>query len=186
MRDVLHARRYTSFVRLSVFSLALLGFVYAAFSLLLFRDGIPARAVWLPISPGRYYIAQAIFVGPLFVILAIVFVLVVHAIVGHSRGDANGTSQPHSRRAVFEALAPRYALPIVFLFLLPDILVFLTMGHAKLAPMMRYYGLLAPIAIVTSTVMWLRRQTSVGMARAIFAAIVGLVSQAVVGAPLLR
>src|SRR5688500_15826105 len=51
----------------------LLGVLYAAFSLMLYRAGIAPHAIWLPIEPARYYLAQALFVLPLLAASAYLF-----------------------------------------------------------------------------------------------------------------
>lgn len=158
-------------------SLIVLGLVYAGFSLLLYARGVAPRAVWLPVAPSDYYLAQAFFVLPLFWLLAYVFAIVVRACAG---------VRSHSLEKTFGALAPRYALPIVVLFLLPDLVVFLAFGHAALAPAMKFYGPLAPIAIIGWTTHWLHRHANVGLGRALFASFIGLVAQTLLGAPVLR
>jgi hypothetical protein len=176
MGDILHAGRYSASVRSGVVSLAVLGALYALFSALLYAQGIAARAVWLPIAPERYYLAQALFVAPLFVLLAFVFARVARFLAGG----------PSDARTAFAGLAPRYAWPITICFLVPDMIVFLGWGHASLAPAMRYYGPLAPIVIVALSTRWLAREAGVGGLRATFAAIGALLAQAVVGGALLR
>lgn len=157
-------------------SLSVLCVLYAGFSLALFIQGISPRAVLLPIAPRSYYLAQTLFVGPLFILLAYVFSRVVRATAGLEGAPAE----------TFDALAPRYAWPIVVLFLIPDLLVFLLFGHAALAPAMRYYAPLAPLVIIVATTAWLRHQRSVGLLRAIAASLAGLFVQGAMGAPFLR
>ena len=59
-------------------------------------------------------------------------------------------------------------------------------GHGALARAMRLYGPLAPVGIVVLASAAARRRYGAGRARAVLASIVGLVVQAVAGAPLLR
>lgn len=163
-------------MRSGVVSLAVLGALYALFSALLYANGVAARAVWLPIAPERYYLAQALFVLPLFFGLAHVFVRVVRACI---RG-------PGASTAMFDGLAPRYAWPITLCFLIPDMIVFLGWGHASLASAMRFYGPLAPLVIVIGCVRWLHREMKVTRLRATLATLAALLAQAVVGGTLLR
>lgn len=163
-------------MRQGVVSLGVLGTLYALFSVLLHAKGIAARAVWLPIAPERYYLAQSLFVLPLFFLLGLVFVRVTRACLG----------RPTDPAAMFAGLAPRFAWPITICFLLPDMIVFLGWGHASLAPAMRYYGPLAPIVIVVASARWLRRETGVSVVRATLAALAGLFAQAIAGGVLLR
>jgi len=162
----------------SLFALGLLGSTYSLFSVLLHRSGAVPRAVLIPIDPQHYYLAQAIFVGPLFVLLAFVFTFVTRALAG-DRSDV-------SLRRAFEALAPTYAWPLLVLFVLPDLVVFLAAGHAALAPAMRYYAPLAPLAIIAFATASARKLFGVGVLRAALATTAALFAQALVGAPLLR
>lgn len=135
-------------------SLAALGAAYAGFSALLAARGISPRAVLLPIEPAQYYAAQALFVGPLFVGLAWLFARTTLLLAG---------TREVTPREAFAALAPRYAWPLLVLFVLPDLGVFLVAGHGALAKAMRYYAPLAPIAI---TVLAARHvQSSWGVSR---------------------
>lgn len=159
-------------------SLSALGAVYAAFSFLLYRAGVAPRAVWLPIDPPAYYLAQALFVAPLFVLLTVLYVAVVRAVLP-ARAEVGF-------RAAYFRLAPAYAWPLLVLFVVPDLLVFLSQGHAALPRAMRYYGPLAPLAIVALTVARARPLFGVGTGRAALAAFAGLVAQAALGALVLR
>ncbi|MBL9024405.1 MAG: hypothetical protein JNL21_19575 [Myxococcales bacterium] len=161
-----------------VVAIVALGAAYAAFSFLLHRAGVSPRAVWLPIDPARYYLAQTFFVAPLFLILTALYVYLVRLLAGGGRRV--------SFRASFERLASAYAWPILLLFVVPDVSVFLAAGHAALAKAMRFYGPLAPIAIVVLTTLRARSLFGCGAARAAAASFVALIAQGVVGAVALR
>src|SRR5690606_15469297 len=124
--------------RLAWTSLVALGSVYALFCVLLHREGVPARAVPLPVSPTSYYALQAGFVGPWLALLATVYAAIAWRVCRRSPGD------PPFRR-VWESLVPRYALWLLGGFVLPDLVVFLWAGHAALPAAMRYYGAVAPV-----------------------------------------
>ncbi len=164
-------------MRGAVIGLGALGATYAAFSALLHAGGVSARAVWLPIEPGHYYLAQAVFVAPLMAALSAVFTVVVRALSG---GGAV------SFREAFAALAPAYAWPLLILFVIPDLVVYLAFGHAALAKAMRFYAPLVPLAIVALGAARARGLFGCGLARAAAASFGGLVAQGVAGAVLLR
>jgi hypothetical protein len=82
---------------------------------------------------------------------------------------------------------PRYAGWTLFGFVLPDLVVFLVAGPGALAPAMRYYGAVAPIGIVLSSIAPLEQvvgRALAACARAPRSA--RLIVQALLGAPLLR
>jgi hypothetical protein len=164
--------------RLALPSIGVLGIVYAAFSLILYRAGIVPRAVWLPIAPERYYLAQALFVLPLLAVSSLLFAALAWALSGARR--AASLSQ------AFQVLSVIWALPVLLLFLLPDIAVYFVAGHAALAPAMRFYGPLAPLAIVVSSTLALRRAFSVPVPRALAAVLAALLAQAAFSALALR
>lgn len=164
--------------REATLSLSALGAVYAAFSFLLYRANVTPRAVWLPIDPASYYLAQALFVAPLFILLTVLYVAVLRALLPARDGA--------TFRAAYLRLAPAYAWPLLFLFVVPDLVVFLVAGHAALPRAMRFYGPLAPIAIVALSVVRARPFFGASTGRASLASFAGLVAQAVVGALVLR
>ena len=163
--------------RESIVALGALGAAYAAFSFLLHRAGISPRAVWLPIDPARYYLAQTVFVGPLFFILTALYVYLVRLLAGGGR---------ISFGVAFDRIAPAYAWPVLFLFVVPDLSVFLAAGHGALAKAMRFYGPLAPIVVVALTTGRARSLFDCGAGRAAGAALVALIVQGAVGALALR
>jgi len=75
---------------------------------------------------------------------------------------------------------------VLLLFLLPDIAVYLVAGHAALAPAMRVYGPLAPLAIVVSSTVGLRAAFAVPLVRAVPAAMAALLAQTAFSAMALR
>jgi hypothetical protein len=164
-------------MRGAVIALGALSATYAAFSALLYAGGVPARAVWLPIDPARYYLAQAFFIAPLMVSLAVIFTLVVRALAG------GGTVRFRDAFAVF---APVYAWPLLVLFVLPDLAVYLAFGHGALAKAMRLYAPLVPIAITALGAARARRAFGCSLARGALASFGALAAQGAFGAVLLR
>jgi hypothetical protein len=137
-------------LRAAALWLGALGLVYALFCALLFRAGVPGRAVLLPVSPEHYYAWQALFVGPLLASLATIYAWLAWRLAG-------GSMPRSTFRDAWALLVPRYAGWTLFGFVVPDLIVFLVAGPAALAPAMRYYGAVAPLGIVASSIAPLRR-----------------------------
>jgi hypothetical protein len=163
--------------RRAIASVVALGAAHALLSALLGLQGIAARAVLLPIAIDRYYLAQAVFVGPLDALLAWLFARTALRLAG--LGEV-------ARRDTLPQLVTVYASCLLALFVVPDLVVYLVAGHGALARAMRFYAPLVPLAMVAATTWTLRRRYDVGVARAASASLVGLVLQALVGAVVLR
>lgn len=162
-----------------VVALVALGVAWSALSAILWLDGAEARAVIVPLAPRAYYGAQALFVGPWLALLATTFALVAGALARALGGTA-------TLRATWTALVPVWALPLLALFVLPDLVVVLALGREHLPRMMRYYAPLAPLVIGILATRRLRRLHAVSWVRAVASVAIALVVQAVVGALLLR
>lgn len=157
----------------------LLGVAWSVLSFLLWRDGAPARAVVLPIRPTAYYGAQALFVGPWLALLGTIFAVVAGALARAWGGDA-------SLRATWSALVPIWALSLLALFVVPDLVVVLALGREHLPRAMRVYAPLAPVVIATLATRRLRALHGIGVGRALAAVVCALIAQATFGAVLLR
>jgi hypothetical protein len=166
-------------VRGAALWLAALGAVYALFCVALFRAGVAGRAVLLPVAPERYYAWQALFVGPLLASLATLYAWLAWRLAG-------GSAPRSSFGDAWVTLVPRYAGWTLFGFVVPDLAVFLAAGPGAMARAMRWYGAVAPLGIVASSVAPLGRLSGASSARALGAALLALLAQALVGAPLLR
>jgi hypothetical protein len=139
---------------------------------------VAARAVLLPVDPPSYYAAQALFVGPLLVLLATIFAAVAHRL---TRGEGRGTW-----RELWPPLAATYAGVLLLCFLLPDWIAYLLAGRHGMARAMRFYAPLTPLGIILGAAWHLHRRRGVSRGRAALAALAALVAQAAVGVPLLR
>lgn len=155
-----------------------LGAGWAAFSLWLHVDGRAPSMTLVPIPAERYYLAQALFAIPLWVVL--------WAVAGHVSGIAaiamGGTRRSWPGAVMGYALAS----PMLALFLVPDVLVYLIAGHDALGAAMRYYAPLGPLAAWALASLGIERRFEISRGRAILAAFVGLLAQALAGAPVLR
>jgi hypothetical protein len=165
--------------RRAVASLVALGLAWSLLSFLLWRDGAPARAVVLPIRPTAYYGAQALFVGPWLALLATIFALVAGGVARAWGGTA-------SLRATWSTLVPIWALSLLALFVIPDLIVVLALGREHLPRAMRIYAPLAPLVITALSTHRLGSMHAVPAWRALLAVVIALVAQASIGAILLR
>jgi hypothetical protein len=155
------------------------GLAWALLCAWLALEGHAPSVTLVPIPRESYYAAQALFVVPV--------VLAQYAVLGsvaHAMARALGGSG--QRRATFAWLGPAFALPILLVLVIPDVLVLATAGFDALAALVRVtVPLLALTTWVTATVA-VRRACSLSLGRAALAALVGLIAQAALGAPLLR
>ena len=149
---------------------------YAAFSLLLYRAGIAPKRVLL-LDPAAYYLVQALFVLPLFCGLVSLFVGITGRLAG-------GKKVPFE--VALKQLAPAYCWPLLGLFLVPDVAVFLIAGHGALAKAMRFYGPIAPLVVWWLSTLRTARLFEVSRGRAAAATFVGLLLQALIGGLFLR
>lgn len=156
-----------------------LGALYAGFSLLLHEGGHAPRVTLVPIPKERYYLWQALFIVPLFVLLWLIYGLVAHGLARLAGGRG-------SLGASLAVLGAGYAVPLACLFVVPDLLVYLAFGHGALAPAMRVYAPLAMIGCVALSALGLMQAHRLGRGRAVAIALVGLVVQGALGGVLLR
>ena len=122
----------------------------------------------------RHYLLQAVLIPPAVLVTWLVNATVANAIGG---GD---------RRATLDALAPAIALPMLVLFVLPDLIVYLTLGFEALGKAARVIGPLALIGRLGAGTYVLRRTHAIGSGRAVIATLGGLIAEAAIMAPWLR
>jgi len=160
-------------------SILFLGVVHAGFSLLLHLAGHAPRMGIPGFGRENHYLWQAIFVIPLYVALFWIGGLVAH-------GAARRLSGSASRDASLAVFGVAYAIPMITLFLIPDIVVFLAIGFAAIGKAMRWYAPIAAITCIWLGAAGLSRAHNIGTGRAAFAAFAGFVAQAIVGGLFLR
>lgn len=143
-RATLRALAEARALRLGLALVVLSAGVHALFSALLAVAGHQPSVALLPIPRARYYLAQAFFVIPV-ELAAWAAHGWVAAVLGRrlfgGRGDLSGC---------LAALGAAQAVPMLFAFLLPDLVVYLGFGFGALGPAMRWY---APVAAVWSLVL---------------------------------
>lgn len=149
--------------------------VWAVLCLQLWKDGVAARAVVLPVQPTNYYLLQALLVGPMLTFLGWVFAV---AAVRWSR------ARPVSSVRLRHELLRAYSLPLAA-HLVAELVGYHGWGSAGLSSVARYS---APLAFAVIGIWAARRLTAAnaGWGRATVGAFGALVFQAVLGSWALR
>lgn len=155
------------------------GAIWACFCVLLHRTGHAPSRTLVPIARADYYLYQACFVVPLLLAQWRLASAVAHRVARALGG--RGEAAPLTVQ-----LAPALALPLIVVFLVPDLVTYAWLGFAALAKLVR---ITAPLSFVCSV--WLgtravQRVHRLGGGRALVAALVGVLAQALVGGVLLR
>lgn len=156
-----------------------LGALHASFALLLHLGGHAPSVTLVPIPRERYYLWQSAFVAPLYVALWLIDAAVAHGLSRKAGGRG-------SFGATLAVVGVGYAAPLALLFVVPDLVVYLSAGHAALGKAMRYYAPLAAIGCAALSALGLREAHGLSGGRAAAIAVAGLVAQAAVGGVLLR
>jgi hypothetical protein len=155
------------------------GAVWAILCGLLAAGGHAPSVTLLPIPRERYYLAQALFVVP--VLLA---QWALCAALAHAAARALGGRG--ALPATANALGLALAVPLLVIFLVPDLVAYLSMGFAALGPLVR---VTAPLALIGSLVLAtaaVRSTHALGTGRALAAAAAGVLAQAAAGGVFLR
>jgi hypothetical protein len=139
----------------------------------------PSGPLIAPIPRESYYAWEAVFVLPLRLAMALAFAGSAHAVARKLGGS--GTFED-----TFERGARALALPFVALWLLPDVALYATGGFARLTEGVRFTAAASSLGTLVLAVLAVRSAHGLSTGRAIVAALVGLVAQAVLGAPWLR
>lgn len=159
---------------------ALHGVLSALFLAWLALEGeAPSGPLIAPIPRESYYAWEAVFVLPLRLAMALAFAGSAHAVARKLGGS--GTFED-----TFERGARALALPFVALWLLPDVALYATGGFARLTEGVRFTAAASSLGTLVLAVLAVRSAHGLSTGRAIVAALVGLVVQAVLGAPWLR
>jgi len=139
----------------------------------------PSGPLVAPIPRESYYAWEAVFVLPLRVAMALAFAGSAHAIARKLGGS--GTFEDTFHRG-----ARALGLPFLALWLLPDVALYATGGFDRLGAGVRVTAAVSSFGTLVLAVLAVRDAHALSTGRAIAAALVGLVAQAVLGAPLLR
>lgn len=163
----------------AVAAVCVTGGAWAALCLLLWSGGHAPSATLVPLPAADYYLWQAVFVTPLLVVQWVLLSVTAH-VVARALG---GTGR---LRTTTVGLAFTFALPLLALFIVADLLTYLVAGFGALAVGSRIYGTATIVAVLLASSSLLRTVHRLSVPRATAAAFVGLVLQAAVGSPLLR
>jgi hypothetical protein len=127
----------------------------------------------------RHYLLQAVLLVP-----AMLLLWLVQSWVAHRIGRALGgrATLPDLTRA----MAPAIAIPMLLLFVLPDLIVYLLLGFDAIAEAMRFYAPLALAARLAWTTAAIRRAHAISTPRSVIPALAALVVEALATAPWLR
>lgn len=153
--------------------------VWAALCLLLGLAGHAPSRVLLPLPRQSYYLWQAALLVPTLLVSWVILGGVCHAL---ARAVGGGGSAP----STFACAGFAYAVPLLSLFVIPDLVAYLAFGFASLAKLVRVSGLvlvLAECALVARAVV---AAHGLPWSRAVPVALAGLFAQAAVGGTVLR
>jgi len=153
-----------------------LGVVWAGFAAWLAADGHqPTMARGLPVPADRYYATAAMYLAPLWLALTLLTAAVAH-------GAARMLGGSGRWRSTLSAVGPAYTLPLLVVYLIPDIVVYATVGHGGLAVVLRFGLPLAVAGVTVRTTQAVSAAHGLGIRRALVAALVaGLVQAAPFG-----
>lgn len=160
-------------------AMLVLGVVHAGFSLLLHLAGHAPRMGIPKLGRESHYLWQAIFVVPLYLLLYWIGGLAAHFVARRLSGSG-------SRDASIAVFGVAYAVPMTLVFLVPDVVVFFTLGFAAIGKAMRFYAPLMVLGCSWLAAVGLSRAHRMGTGRAAIAAFSGFVAQALVGGVFLR
>ncbi|MCA9541313.1 MAG: YIP1 family protein [Myxococcales bacterium] len=166
--------------RLALATGLILGALLALFAALLAQAGqAPTMTRGLPVPAERYYATATWYLTPLGVALTALTAATAHAMARLLGGKGTWP-------ATFTTVGLGYAVPLIACFVLPDIVVWLAAGHAFLGRAMRVYAPVAVALVIVRCVRALRVTHGLGRPKAIAAALVAGLVQAVPAAWLIR
>ncbi len=155
------------------------GLSWAAFCFVLFSAGHAPSFTGVPLDPARYYQAQALFITPLLLVGWLLLAAGAHGVA--RAGGGSGTF-----RGTAAALGLGYGLPILLVFVLPDILVYAAGGFAELGYVVRMSAPLCALWVTVMTAAGVRAAHELSWSRATAAALAGVVLQGLLVGALAR
>lgn len=131
----------------------------------------PSMTRGLPVAPERYYATAALYLTPLWIGLTLLTAATAHcaarALGGRGRWAAS-----------LSTVGPAYALPLMALWLLPDVLTWLIAGHDALGATVRIAAPAAALMVTVRVVQAVRAAHGLGLGRGLAAALVAALAQA--------
>lgn len=159
--------------------LLLAGLVWSLFCTILACAGHAPSFTMLPIPRDQHYAVQALLVVPLLFGQWRLCLFVVERLTreraAHAQHDTLGAR-----------ISTAIGLPLLALFLLPDVITYALAGFSALGKLVR---LSAPISFVVTVALVaraVRRERGITPPRALVVALVAVLAQALLGAPFLR
>lgn len=146
------------------------GLSWAAFCFALASAGHTPSFTGVPIDPASYYQAQALFITPLLVVGWLMMSAGAHGCARVLRGSGTW-------RGTAAALGLGYGLPILLVFVLPDILMYAAGGFAELGYLVRLSTPLCALWVTVMTAAGVRAAHELSWGRATAAALVGVALQ---------
>ena len=127
----------------------------------------------------HHYLLQAVLLLPATFAIWLLQSWVAHriAVALGGRGTLRETTQ---------AMAPAIALPMLSLFVLPDLIVYLWLGFDAIGAAMRYYAPLALLARIAYGMMAIHRVHALSAGRSLVPALLALITDGLATAPWLR
>jgi len=157
-----------------------MGACWAAFLATLARGGhVPSGPPVLPIPKAHYYAWETAFVLPVYLAMFGALASILH-LLGRRLGGKGTAGQAMTVAGI------SMAVPSLGLWLLPDLLIHLTLGFDAMASAMRYYVPLSLTWTIVLATSGMRAIQGLSLGRAIVVALVGLLAHWLIGAPFLR
>jgi hypothetical protein len=156
-----------------------LGALHAAFSLLLWRAGHAPRVGIPGLGRESHYLFQAAFAVPLYGFLFWLGGSVAHGLARLLGGKG-------SRDATLAVFGVAYAAPMIALFIVPDVVVYLALGFGAIGKAMRFYAPVAALGCLLLGAWGLAEVHGIGRLRAAGVALGAFLVQAAVGGVVLR
>jgi uncharacterized protein (TIGR00730 family) len=166
-------------LRAALTSVGIAGAFWAVLCVLLALGGHAPSFTALPVAREHYYWFQALIVAPTLMALWFVASQVAHRVARAlgGRGAFRSTAAGMSRAL---------SVPLVFLFLVPDLLAYGLAGFAALGPVLRVTAPLSFCVTLLLGVRALRASESLSTPRAFAAAGLGILAQALLAGVILR
>lgn len=159
---------------------AALGLTWSVFAAALAIGGHhPTMTRGLPVEADVYYATAALYLTPLWIALASITARVAF-VVGRRLG---GTAE---WLTAFGAFGPAYTLPLLVLFVVPDIIAYAAIGHGALGRVTPIFGSIALILVTARMIHAIRLVHGLSWGRATTAALAAAVVQAPIVAWLVR
>ena len=163
----------------AVLGMMILALTWSGFCLWLYRDGHqPSFAGW-SISARDYYLWQAFFLPPLFLVLWALYAVFADRLARWSGAES-------ALRRAASVLGLTYGPPVLCAYVLPDLLAYAIWGFESLARVARIAAPVAMLWVVSLSAYGLAQVYRLSMRRSVAVALLAFLGQAVFAAMLIR